>query len=200
MQWDCVINPAKQCSQRKQEKHWVWWVRKKSPCESQLPSTSLFYCSTCFQGKGYNMKEKVHMQEVQLQQKPSSCPRRGHVTQGRASPLHSPTLQCSPPPMPAQWMALGSLILPSWGPVLPWKSVCLVLLKKHFGPHLWRLNLAGFFLFFTIVIRDARITIAAFQARLRIWISDEMRNCMEDRKQAKAIINYSKTPSEKSAS
>lgn len=60
--------------------------------------------------------------------------------------------------------------------------------------------MAGFFLFFTIVIRDARITIAAFQARLRIWISDEMRNCMEDRKQAKAIINYSKTPSEKSAS
>lgn len=60
--------------------------------------------------------------------------------------------------------------------------------------------MAGFFLFFMTVISDARITIAVFQARLKIWISDDMRNCMKDRKQAKAIINYSKTPSEKSAS
>lgn len=50
------------------------------------------------------------------------------------------------------------------------------------------------------VITDARITIAVFQARLKIWISDDMRNRMKDRKQAKAIINGSETPSENAAS
>lgn len=56
------------------------------------------------------------------------------------------------------------------------------------------------FSFFMTVITDARITIAVFQARLKIWISDDMRNRMKDRKRAKAIINCSKTPSEKAAS
>lgn len=50
------------------------------------------------------------------------------------------------------------------------------------------------------VITDARITIAVFQAGLKIWISDDMRNRMKDRKQAKAIINGSETPSENAAS
>lgn len=68
--------------------------------------------------------------------------------------LHSPEPN---PPMPSaskasstfQWMALGSPTgFTLWGSALPWKSVCLVLLKKHSEPHLWRLNLAGFFPFF----------------------------------------------------